>query len=764
MPERIVPRRRHGEELSASLEQLAATVDATAVAEGDEDARVVLKIHASARLAPGPLSRLRLSTLGEGDDWTYFVLSTHESRSELAAVLSDYCQLPDGESKNVDWSHPKSWAKFVDQVEGIELFGPDDRADASLADLTFTPTALVDCLLWPASSAAIGSERVGEILRLVTDHSQGGHPAVHVEAVDTRPDRMMVRVAVDSELLGRLLESVEVERVRKPLEAAVTQSAMVAAVLPADLPGAASTLIGVVDGLLTASPLTEPFTADRREFPRGHVFSGPDEHGTAVASVAVWGSLDALVTGGAMPVPHPVVAARVLEPTNRGTNTVVGLAHVTIESAIRWMVAEHGVRIVNLSINHSTPATAPLRDELTVTIDELARELDLVVVVSAGNRLSDPPSHWLHGYPGYLSDAEAGIASPGDAALAVTVGSLAVRDVPGGRFASSRVAIAGVQEPSPFTRSGPVRGGVGAMLKPEFVAHGGNWCWDQSGNAVDSRDPGVSAIVAQPPTLGRLVGARTGTSYAAPAVAHEVARVAERYPDAGANLLRALTALAAPSRVAAAGPARYALGYGYPDASRVLESDTHRVFLTFQGEMPTNRVVVHRLPIPTAFAEGVRERSLRVALAFDPPVRRGRREYAAGGMTVELVRGLTLEEVAATYERQPTVAQVEADSSLVRLGLPRGSQRPDLEPGATAVAANTLIRREFIAGQWDPEHLDYFIVVTHNQSPWTNAQRAAYDVQSYALAVEVADEAGSAVDLYASMRALLRPRLRVRRR
>jgi hypothetical protein len=54
------------------------------------------------------------------------------------------------------------------------------------------------------------------------------------------------------------------------------------------------------------------------------------------------------------------------------------------------------------------------------------------------------------------------------------------------------------------------------------------------------------------------------------------------------------------------------------------------------------------------------------------------------------------------------------------------SDRPNLYPGATTIASNTLIRRKFLNGRWDPDHGDYFLIVTHSQSAWTTALRNAY--------------------------------------
>jgi len=257
----------------------------------------------------------------------------------------------------------------------------------------------------------------------------------------------------------------------------------------------------------------------------------------------------------------------------------------------------------------------------------------------------------------------------------------------------------------------------------------------------------------------------TGTSYAAPAVAREVARIATRYPSASANLLRALLALSArppaASRLDGIDPLRLS-AYGVPNADRILESGGPTAILAIDAEMNTNSVVIHPVPIPYQFAEGTSRRLFRIALAFDPPVRRGRREYIAGNMSVELVRGVDEDDVARIYQIQPTRAQVNANPQLRRFNLPTGNQRPSLSPGPRRLVSNTLIRRDFDGGTWDPDDEHYFLVVTHTHSPWTQKQRNEYPDQRYALAVQLTDEGRTHLDLHNLVRAELRTRIRIR--
>ena len=753
----------HAAELSGQLDSLSAVTETEPDIE-ELDTRLVLKLQGATRLQSGPLNRLNLTVLGEGGGWTYAVLSTRESRTLLAALINEYGQT---EEDDADWDHPQAWAQLLDNVEGISLYGRDDRYDRELERLTFDQLEPIDVLLWPSPTLEAARERISEIEDLVqaaTDRSR----SIRVLATDPRPQTTVVRVNADGELLETLLAAAWVERIRPPLRPEVTQADVFGATVPVPLPDPHGAAIGVVDGIpVTANPLLTGAVRDMKPFPTNHVFGGPDAHGTPVTAAAVWGDLDFLVRPGRpTPDPHPVVNARVLDQDRNGL-VVAGQAHITIAEAMQWLVSEHHVRVINLSINRNVPADGLLVSELTATLDELIRELDVVVVVSTGNRLQTPSNGWLTGYPDYLIDNDAGIADPGDAALAVTVGALAKRNVPGSRQAQSLVAIAPAGAPAPFTRSGPTRGHTSAgTLKPEFTHHGGNWAHDHQLGNLQLRDPGIAVITAIPPTGARFIGADTGTSFAAPTVAREVARIATRHSSASANLLRALLALSARqlagSMLNGIDPLRLS-AYGVPNADRILESGGPTAILTIDTEMNTNSVVIHPLPIPYQFAEGASRRLFRVALAFDPPVRRSRREYIAGNMTVELVRGLDADDVARHYQLQPTTAQAQADSKLRRLTLPTGNQRPSLRPGPTRLASNTLIRRDFDGGSWDPDDEHYFLVVTHNQSPWTQKQRNEYPSQRYALAVQLTDEGRTHLDLHNLVRAELRTRVRVRR-
>jgi hypothetical protein len=85
-------------------------------------------------------------------------------------------------------------------------------------------------------------------------------------------------------------------------------------------------------------------------------------------------------------------------------------------------------------------------------------------------------------------------------------------------------------------------------------------------------------------------------------------------------------------------------------------------------------------------------------------------------------------------------------------------------PPKTTFSSDTLMRRSYFrrSGGWDPNDEDYFLVVTHEHSRWTEAQKNKYTKQSFAVAVEIRDHDRLDIDLYLEAEARLRDRTRSR--
>jgi Subtilase family len=281
----------------------------------------------------------------------------------------------------------------------------------------------------------------------------------------------------------------------------------------------------------------------------------------------------------------------------------------------------------------------------------LARELDVVIVVSSGNRIprgGNRLEQAVTEYPRYLMEDANRFLEPAGALNVITVGALAHGEgLDPDRADDARVRpITKLHEPAPFSRIGP---GPGGATKPDVLEIGGTLIFDpvvarlRGGEDVGS----AGVLTLYHSYLDRLFTAGSGTSYAAPRVAFSAAQILTRFPEASANLVRALIVGSAEIPQPAqdrllhlGGEATRAIcGHGLVDLERAAFSDDARVTLKAEDELGLDHFAVYRIPIPEAFQAGNGERCIRVTLAFDPPVRHTRTDYAGVGMSFRLVRG-----------------------------------------------------------------------------------------------------------------------------
>ncbi len=429
------------------------------------------------------------------------------------------------------------------------------------------------------------------------------------------------------------------------------------------------------------------------------------------------------------------------------------------------------MRVFNLSVTDVFGFSGPHVDTWTERIDSIVRDLEIVVVVSTGNvpcglgsRLASGHDV-IRGYPAYTLLDEARISEPGVAALALTVGSVARSDGPATPAGATRLgdqAVAPVDGVSPFSRTGP---GVHAKaVKPDVVSYGGNWVLNDFGR-LDPRNAGVGVVSLSGNGSGRLFDVACGTSFAAPRVARLAADVWHQYPRASANLVRCLVGLAAhqPGVSSQHFPAEAdrfrSYGHGLVQRDLALESGGNRVVLYADASMPVDSVAVFSVPIPERFARGRSTRRVRVALAFDPPVRRQRAEYLAGTMDVELFR---LASDAPLPDELIAALGTQGDE---KVPIIKNRRRCGLEPARTSASASTLQVRTWRPQELNPDDGEtYHLAVVHQRRPWADRLNEPYDEQRFAVAVELVDLGRLELPLYTEVRERLRQRIRIRSR
>jgi len=252
--------------------------------------------------------------------------------------------------------------------------------------------------------------------------------------------------------------------------------------------------------------------------------------------------------------------------------------------------------------------------------------------------------------------------------------------------------------------------------------------------------------------VDRLFATRSGTSHAAPLVAYKASQILGRFPDASANLVRALLASSAtvPSeaahRLALLGevPTRAQCGYGMVDAELASYSDDNRVVLYAEDELTIDHFAVYQIPIPRPFQTERGRRTIRVSLAYDPPVRHSRLDYNGVSMSFRLVRGCEPETIFEHY-RQRTQAEGP---------IPEMANRNNctLSPSSTAREKSSLQSASVTFSRDVSSYGDAYYLVVRCAGGWSG------DVgqQGFAIVVEISHEAE--LTLYERLRQQLRVR------
>lgn len=507
-------------------------------------------------------------------------------------------------------------------------------------------------------------------------------------------------------------------------------------------------LIGIIDSGVNDHPLLDGILIGAIGVPERLGTADEWGHGTRVGGVAVFGDLRAQLANGGLARGARLCAAKVVN--ERGAFDDRRLVPSQMREAVTTLNARFGCRLFVIALAD----TKRIYDGGKVgtwaaTLDELARELDVVIVVSAGNRSprgGNRIEQAVTEYPRYLTEEANRLFEPAGAINVVTVGSLSHGNGLDGRL-GAEIAVRPITEegePSPFTRVGP---GVEGSTKPDFIDLGGTMVVDPVVQRLrDGRDvasAGLLTLHHRP--AEQLITSGSGTSYAAPILAFKAAQILTRFPDASANLVRTLLASsasvpeAAQTRLAALGEEaiRRVCGYGQVDLERAAFSDDARVILFAEDELAIDHFAIYELPIPQLFQSTNGRRTIGITLAFDPPVRHSRSDYAGVGMNFRLVRGCDAALISEHYRRRPREEAIPGIANRFQCKMVPG---PQLREKSTLQSATATFKSDI------SNYGDRYYVVVRCEAGW--AIEAAS--QRFGLVVEVAHEGN--VQIYQQIR------------
>jgi hypothetical protein len=762
-----LPQRVHGDHGPVLQDQLDAVVQlfqASPQPEGiNPDLILRIQLHPTATVDEEAWDRCDLKLLSIDRGKTLVLFASDQQLAEFRQRLQAYQAGP----RDADQRSPQ-YASIFSCIDRIETVGGEDRIGRSFHmagiltsnDIHLDEVFIVDVELWDFGSREANQERVDQIENLV--RLRGG------ESTDRYigESLVLIRVRANGTLVRDLLSIPSIAQIDFPPQPSLRVAELLARGLPEfpDVPEPAlnATAIAILDsGLTSAHPLIGPAVGEATAIPRT-LGDGSDDHGhgTLVAGIALYGDVESCIEHRAFVPRLRIYSVRVLNENCRFDSTV--LITTQMREAIQYLVETYACRVFSLSLgDDNLPYAGGKVSPWAAILDTLARDLNVLIVVSAGNFTYQPrPGEFadahVNEFPRYLLNDDAKIIEPATAAIALTVGALAhCANLPPNRPVEMR-PISSEQEPSPFTRAGP---GLGGAIKPELCEIGGNKAYDGTVRQIRCLNE-LSVVSMNREYLQRLFTTDVGTSLAAPRVAHMAARLIESYPDASANLLRALlvsSAVVPQPAINCLYPlngedsVRMVCGFGRPDLDLARFSEEDRAVLLAESELGHDNFHVYEIPIPDEFLTSRDPRTVEVTLAYDPPVRHSRLDYLGVKMSFRLIRGRNLEEVIGSF-RSLVGNQNPMD------GLASTRWNCKMTPGPDAREGGTVQKAIFAMTR--PPKIEYgntYHLVVRCEKKWARIEHAP---QRYSVVVALRQQ--GAVNIYQQVSQRIRAAVRAR--
>mgnify|MGYP002408926782 FL=1 len=556
-------------------------------------------------------------------------------------------------------------------------------------------------------------------------------------------------------------------------------------------------LAAVLDsGIFTGNPLLENVVVAEEEFDTTeNTTTDMNGHGTGVAGIVVYGDFtNSIETGNFKPLVR-VCNGKIMhdEEGNPCFPDDIRPEQI-VREAIEYFNKEFGCRVFNLSVGDREYLYSGGRQfAWAEMLDQLARELDVVIIISAGN-VSAPElkefssrEELMNQSRNQLFMPEHRLIDPATSALGITVGSITRFDEPSvvpNRITS--VSAGKKDHLSVFTRIGK---GVNGAIKPDVVDYGGNYAVSQlmrSRNRWVTNDLGLLE-----PTLNntndKIFRGYCGTSFSAPHVTHIVARIEralekQLQEKPSANLIRAIfinSARYTDDMVEWADKSEDSLytgksnpkqerklrlyGYGRADDS-LLYSDYNRVTLFTEDKLSLRSFHLYKIPVPKDFLQIKANKVISISLAFNPITRLSRKDYLTNNLWFEVFRRID-EETLVLYKAKKKSGEDEEDD-LDKL--PDENKAKDFKPGYTEINKGTLQQRIWQKSArggsdllWDENEPYIYILVTGKE----RFKYAEQEIpQEYALAITFSYESEEDIKLYTKLKNQVRVKIRQRER
>lgn len=676
-----------------------------------------------------------------------------------------------------------TYRQILEAIEGIDSWSAEDRKSWALRHIGLpdTETFKLDVELWP-HHVANHPLRVRLFTAFEAWLAEVGVRTNHRLNFDSL---LMYRVEVNKIQAEMMLNHRDVRLVDLIPQTGISfpQLNRDIAELPRNIPSPAqdAARVCILDsGINTNHPLLRSAMGESQSFVKDQDEFDEAGHGTAVAGIALYGDVEACDRSNFWRPEFWLYNGKVMRKCPNTNNAVYDehTVEATLTEAVEHFV-ELGCRIFNLSLgNTNAPYDGTHIRGLAYILDVLARKHNVLFVVSTGNfRGSEDPlvpvNSWREEYPEYLLHEQSVIIDPAPALNVLTVGSVARHNA---TYDSQRypeihqLSPASENQPSPFTRHGP---SVKGALKPDLVAAGGNLACPlhQAGNQWRADMRGLGVLTLNYQFQGNTIFKEiSGTSFSAPYVTHLAGRLLNEYPEASANLLRAMLVNHAslPNEIESTFSdelkdaykenkatwqremPRDVGGYGQVNESDLFRSSDHCVVLMCEEAIERDSCQFFELPLPASYlrkTRGVRE--LSVTLAYSPAVRTTRLDYLATQISYRLVKGESLEAVQKffNYDNQDE-AKTRNDDAVSNRDI-----SAQLRSRGTVQSSRWTFKQRNPTEKW-------FVVVTRQDREWSHPD--VLDKEPYALVVTVADRDNERAQLYTEIQATIAQQVQAR--
>ena len=766
--------RKHGQILSGNLNRAA---EVARQQQTSEQGKFVFKLQYIGMLDVKHLYKHGVEFISQEDKEICIVFSDEQGLAIFSEHLSQL-GLDDADL---------TYRQILQALQGIDNWTPEDRKGWAFQHkgLPKTDKFRLDIELWPIETTHHPKriQLIEEFERWIAENNITKIDSINQDSL------LIYRLELTQQQVDLLLNHRDVRMVDLLPESGIGYQQLNYDLenIPQDLasPEPDSARVCILDsGINTNHPLLKTAIAESYSFIEGRDENDESGHGTAVAGIALYGDLEACADSHYWQPQYWLYNGKVMYRDGQTGETRFDekTIETTLTKAVEYFAGECGCRIFNISLgNANAPYDGKHIRGIAYVLDRLAREYDILFIVSAGNfsGSNNPPvpvASWRDEYPEYLMDDASIIIDPATALNVITVGSLSKhnRHTDEQRYPEiSALSPANEDQPSPFTRHGF---SVGKALKPELVAPGGNRASPlrQEDRQWQNDERGMGVLTLNHMFVGEtLFKEIAGTSFAAPYITHLAGRLLNEYPHASANLLRAMLVNHAnlPDACTNTFPeewrkaykdatgtknrelAREVAGYGKIDEDSLYRSSESVVVLMAEDSIENNTHQFYELPLPESFLRTNRaSRELRITLAYSPPVRTTRLEYAATKMSFRLIKGKSLEEVEQhfNHDKQNDTETRNDDATTNR------NISTQIRDKGTVQSSVWYFKQRNPQEKW-------FVVVTRQDRDWGEIS-PCLDQEHYALVVTATDRENEQAQLYTEIQLRIQEQERVRAR